>query len=56
MFCAWIVKDLQKVLKTPIVLTKVETEYPLGSLFMDVEDIPFEELLSLASDKVTGKP
>ena len=22
-----------------------------GSLFMDIEDIPFEELLSLASDK-----
>ena len=30
---------------------KGETEYPPGSLFMVVEDIPFEKLLSLASDK-----
>ena len=39
------------VLKTLMALTKGGTEYPPGSLFMDVEDIPFEELLSLASDK-----
>ena len=37
--------------KTLMDLTKGGTEYPPGSLFMDVEDIPFEELLSLASDK-----
>ena len=39
------------VLKTFMTFTKEETEYPPGSLIMDVEDIPFEELLSLASDK-----
>ena len=39
------------VLKTLMALTKERTEYPPGSLFMDVEDIPCEELLSLASDK-----
>ena len=39
------------VLKTLMAFTKGGTEYPPGSLFMDVEDIPFEELLSLASDK-----
>ena len=40
------------VLKTLMVLTKGGTEYPPGSLFMDVEDIPVEELVINA----TGKP
>ena len=31
------------VLKTLMAFTKGGTEYPPGSLFMDVEDIPFEE-------------
>ena len=40
------------VLKTFMALTKGGTEYPPGSLFMDVEDIPFEELLSLGAVQI----
>ena len=43
------------VLKTLLALTKGGTGYPPGSLFMDVEDILFEEKLSLASDKSYSK-
>ena len=32
------------VLKTLMALTKGGREYPPGSLFINVEDIPFEEL------------
>ena len=39
------------VLKTFMAFTKGGTEYVPGSLFMNVEDIPLEELLSLATYK-----
>ena len=39
------------VLKTLMALTRGGTIYPPGSLFMDVENVPIQELIKLASDK-----
>ena len=39
------------VRRTIIALTKGGTDYPKGSLFMDVENSPFEELVRHAQDR-----
>ena len=43
------------VLRTLLVLTKGGTDYPEGSLFMDVEHLTYEEVVCLAQDKRSWK-
>ena len=43
------------VRRTLFALTKGGTDYPKGSLFMDVEDSAIEDLVCLAKDKNSWK-
>ena len=44
------------VRRTTLALTKGRTDFPKGSLFMDVENSTLEELVRLAQDRYTVCP